>query len=102
MIEDIFESDMATDQSKTLAKEMCLLMKELRESSINKNTGKPYSIRNLCALRDLDFSVMSRAENPNETAVPSLSYILDWCELLDVDLGDVVKKARKRLKQKGE
>lgn len=99
MIEDLFDSDMATDQSKKLAKEMCFVMKEIRESSTNKDTGKSFSIRNLCSQKDLDFSVMSRAENPKESTIPTLSFFLDWCELLNVELGDVVKKAQKRLKQ---
>lgn len=98
MIEDIFELDMATESSRKLAKEMCFLMRELREKSINPETGKPYSIRKLCEKRDLDFSVMSRAENPKETSIPSISYFIDWAELLGVDIGDIYKQAKKRIK----
>lgn len=94
MLEDFLDTDMASADAKKLAKAMCSVMKDIRLSSINENTGKPLSIRHVCSLKDMDISILSRAENPNEDTVPALSYWLDWCEALNVDLGDIVKKAK--------
>jgi len=98
MIEDFF-SDMASEESKQLAIEMCAVMKEVRKSLINTETGKPISIRALCAKNNMDFSILSRAENPQELNIPSLLYWLDWSEALGVELGDIVKQAKARLSE---
>jgi len=94
MLEDIFDTDMATEESKKLAKEMCYLMKEIRES-------KPLSIRSLCSKKEhMDFTVLSRAEAYNEDnkGVPTLAFWLDWCEVLEVEISDIIKRAKIRLK----
>ncbi len=101
MIEDLF-SDMASKESKQLAIEMCAVMREIRQSHINKDTDKPISIRALCAKNNMDFSILSRAENPDELNIPSLLYWLDWTDALGVELGDIIQQARKRLKKSGE
>jgi len=94
MLEDIFDTDMATEDSKRLSKEMCYFMKELRES-------KGLSIRSLSSQKEnFDFTVLSRAEafNEDHKGCPTMAFWLDWCDLLNVELSYVVKEARKRLK----
>lgn len=100
MLEDFFNNPVATKQAIDLAKEMCAVMKEKRESFIISATGKPVSIRSLCAKKNMDYTILSRAENPTLNTVPALSFWLDWTESLNVELGDIVKQARAKLKQK--
>ena len=99
MIEDFFNNLMASTEANNLAKEMCAVMREIRKST-KTATGKPVSIRSLCAKKNMDYTIMSRAENPELNNVPLLGFWLDWTESLNVELGDIVKEARVRLKQK--
>lgn len=105
MLEDIFDNDMATEESKKIAKEMCYLMKEIRENTIDKDTGKPLSIRSLCAKKEnMIYTVLSRAEafNAEYKDCPSLAFWLDWCSVLDVQITDIANRAQERLREKGE
>ena len=96
MIEELF-TDMASEESKQLAIEMCAIMKEIRQSYVNIDTGKPISIRALCSKNGMDFSIVSRAENPDELNIPSLLFWLDWTKALEVELGEIIREGKKRL-----
>lgn len=102
MIDDYFGKEMATERAHDVCREMRRVMKDKRLATVDENTGKPISLRALCARTQMDVAILSRAENLEIDTVPALSFWLDWTESLNLDLGAVVKEAKNRLKKSGE
>lgn len=90
---------MPTPQSEPIVTEMRKLLKQRRLQLIDAETNKPLSLRKWASQHNLDASMVSRLENPDtENRIPSITFWIDYCIALKVDLGELQTTAMKNTK----